>query len=193
MKWLIEEAIKHMGESSFQEAFWSNLLAGLLIALLASIWINRATDLFKRPKLRLVIKQNGYYRDSVLLSKRDDGDYEATFRLAIRNDGNQTIQAHQGYWHTYILESEGLSPFSVLGEKNHQRGLIEDAVYPKSFTDFGHEWKFKIQKDNLKSADIPFFFSTAYGYFPKTVKINPKTGKILFANMGSIGYELLEN
>lgn len=190
---LVNEVFRQMGGSGFQEAFWSNLLAGLLLAFVASIWINRATDFFKKPQLRLVVKQNGYYRDTILLSKRDDGDYEASFRLAIRNDGNQTLQARQGYWQTFILETEGRSPFSVLGEENHQRGLIEDAVYPKSFTDFGHEWKFKIKKDNLKSADVPFFFSTDYGYFPKSVRVEPRTGKVLFAHMGSVGYELPES
>jgi hypothetical protein len=192
MKDYIISIFHRMGESSFQEAFWSNLLAGLIIAFMASLWINRATDFFKKPNLRLVVKQNGYYRDSILLSKRADGDYEASFRLAMRNDGNHTLRAGEGYWNTFILETEGKSPFSVLGEENHQRDLIRDAVYPQSFTDLGHEWKFKIQKEKLRDAEVPFFFSTDYGYFPQSVKMDSQTGKVQFLHMGKIGYELPE-
>lgn len=186
-------ALEFMGQMSFQEAFWSNLLAGLVIALFATFWINRATDLFKKPKLKFVVKQDGCYRDTILLSKGEDGDFEASFRLAIKNEGNQTLRAREGYWHTYILETEVRSPFSVLGESNHQRGLIEDAIYPQSFTDFGHEWRFKIPEDKLDSAYIPYFFATDYGYFPSMVRLDQGTGKILFSDMGKIGYTLLDS
>lgn len=188
----MNNVLAFLGRSDFQTAFWSAFLSSLIIALAAGFWLNRASDLFKKPMLRFVIKQNGLYRDTILLSQRHDGDYEASFYLAIRNDGTQTLKPGQGYWHTYILETEGATPFTVAGEKNHQRGLISDAVYPNSFTDIGHEWKFLIKKDHLKGAEIPYFFSTDYGYFPRSVYVDSKTGKVLFAHMGQIGYEVMD-
>lgn len=181
------------GQSEFQMAFWSALLSSLIISLAAAVWLNRATDLLRKPRLRLVVKQDGFYRDSVLLSKRSDGDYEASFHLAIRNDGNQTLRPGQGYWHTYILETEGKSPFSVAGEKNHQRDLIKDSIYSNSFTDIGHEWKFLIKKDKLKGSEIPYFFATDYGNFPKTVRMDSKTGIIPFKYMNQIGYQIVSD
>jgi hypothetical protein len=182
--------LNFLGRTDFQVAFWSTFLGTLIISLAAAFWLNRATDLFKKPKLTLVVKQNEFYRDTILLSERKDGDYEASFHLAIRNDGNQTLRSEQGYWHTYITETEGKTPFSVPGETNHQRDLIRESIYPHSFTDIGFEWKFKIEKENLKGAEVPYFFSTEYGHFPETVSMDSKTGEILFAQMSKIGYEI---
>ncbi|MBP6858309.1 MAG: hypothetical protein KBC33_00540 [Candidatus Pacebacteria bacterium] len=182
--------LQFLTRDSFWEAFSSNLLAGLVVAFLVALWINRTTDLFKRPKLTLVVKQNGHYREKILLSNRLDGDFEASFYFAIRNDGNQVLRPFQGYWHTYIHETEGRNQFSVSGEDNHQRGIISDAVYPSSYTDFGTEWKFKIPKDKLNSVDVPYFFATDYGYFPSSVKMDQGTGQIPYSTMGKVGYEL---
>jgi hypothetical protein len=62
-------------------------------------------------------------------------------------------------------------------------------VYPKSFLDFGPEYKFLIKKDAMEKASVRYFFETDYGYFPKSVKLNQKTGAVAFSDMGSIELE----
>lgn len=179
-------------QKDFQVSFWSNLLADVVLTFVIVVLIRRFTSFFKSPKLKFVIKQEGFYRDKILLSKKADGDYEASFILAIRNDGNQMIKANEGYWHTYISTTENIL-VSAVGEKNHQRDLIKFPVYAKSFLDLEIEYNFRLKKENLIGNKIPYFFSTDYGYFPKTVKMDPKTGKILFKHMAYLEFEVNEN
>lgn len=131
----------------------------------------------------------------------DNGDYEASFRLSIKNSGNKTFKANEGYWHVYFENSNeisyigGAESFTTYGEKTHQRDIINLPIYPGSFLDIGPEYKYIFKKvgegpGNLNPKPIRYFFETDYGYFPKSVKMDPKTGAVLYNNMGSIFFEM---
>lgn len=110
--------------------------------------------------------------------------------MAIKNVGNQAFKASEGYWHVYfpnvgaMESSDGAAAFLALGETNHLRDLINLPIYSKAFLDFGPEYKFLVKKDIQGKVFVNYFFSTNYGYFPKTVKLNEKTGIVAFSDMG---------
>lgn len=174
--------------------FWTNFLSSLissaLIALISFYIINTFTPLFNRPDLKMIVKQDGIYRDTILLSENKNGDYEATFHFAIKNMGNKSIKSGEGYWHTYIKDENSSSPFGAFGEKNHQRGSINGSIYPGSFFDLGVAWNFIIKKEDLPNAEVPYFFSTDYGYFPSIIKLDKTTGEVNKKDMYKIGYEI---
>jgi len=181
-------------QRDFLISFWSSIFSTVFISLVVALMVNYYTPLFKYPKLILVVKQEGFYRDSIKISERADGDYEAQFTLAIKNRGNQTLRPNEGYWHVYFPDAKaeaqkGAESFLAIKEDNHFRDLIRLPIYPKSFVDFGPEYKLLIKKDNINKARIRFFFATNYGYFPKSVKINQKTGAVAFSDMGSIQFD----
>lgn len=182
-------------QKDFLIAFWSSIFSAGVIAVLAAWFVNIFTPLFKYPELTLVVKQEGFYNDKIKVSQRPDGDYEASFSLAIKNIGSQTFKPKEGYWHVYFPNAEKIETlnqsvgFVAQGEKSHLRDLINLPVYPKSFLDFGPEYKFLIKKSSLEKVGVYYFFETDYGYFPKTVKLNQKTGAVAFWDMGSIKLE----
>lgn len=169
--------------------FWPNFIADSLVAFLSFLLIKIFTPIFNRPKLKMVIKQDGLYRKNILFFPSPNGIYEADIILAIKNEGKKTFKSGEGYWHAYI-KTDTATPFSAIGEKNHERGLINGSIYPGSFLDTEGHYKFSINKEDIDIFNIPCFLSTDYGYFPKTVTLNGTTGKIMFKNMDSIGYEI---
>jgi hypothetical protein len=175
-----------LGSSSFQVNFWSNLIADIIAGLAFLIVLNRVTDWFKSPVLRMVVKQDGFYRDTIVLSAREDGDYEATFVLSIKNEGNHILRADEGYWHAYMYAN---NVFSANGEKNHQRDLIKAPVLPGYFLDITSEYKLLVHKEDIKSASIPYFFATTYGYFPRSTKMEQQSGFTAFESMGKVKCE----
>jgi len=180
---------KFVLEHDFLVAFWSSILSGLIVSLLIGFIVYQYTNIFKSPKLSFVVKQNGFYRDTILLSEGRQGNYEATFQFAIKNSGNQTINAGEGYWHLYI-KTDSPTIFSAPGEQNHNRDLIQSQVYPGAYLDINFFYKLVVKKDDIGKAEIPYFFQTAYGNYPKTVKIDPKTGNVPWEDMDYIKFEL---
>jgi len=194
---MIYNLLQFIGQPDFQIAFWSSIFSTGIIALITALYVNFFTPLFKTPELSLVVKQDGVYVNKIKISKREDGDYETSFRLAIKNGGNKTFKANHGYWHLYFPVTEKIegfgdaSPLVVPGENGHLRDVINLSVYPKSFLDFGPEYKLLIKKERIGSVSIRYFFETDYGYFPKTINLNQKTGLVLFTDMGLIELDLL--
>ncbi len=176
----------------FAISFWSSFLSSLVVAGLTALIVYLFTDIFKSPELKIVVKQNGFYRDTVLLTRKKNDTYEAVFHLAIKNEGNQSLKKDQGYWHVYVNTLDQGS-ISALGETNHQRDMITYPVYPKSFLDLNVEYRVSLKSDQIKDFKIPYFLATEYGYFPSTVKMDQRTGAILFKDMGSIGIEIAED
>jgi hypothetical protein len=192
---IIWQFINFITQKDFLIAFWSSIFSAGVIAVIAAIIVNYFTPLFKYPELILVVKQKGFYNDKIEISQRPDGNYEASFRLAIKNIGNQTFKPNEGYWHVYFPNAEkmeslnGSDGFIAQGENNHLRDLINFPVYPKSFLDFGPEYKLVILKDAIRKTSVHYFFETNYGYFPKSVKLDQKTGAVAFSDMGYIELE----
>ena len=168
----------------FQVSFWS----GIWVSVVVGFFVYQYTDVFKLPKLSFVVKQNGFYRDSIFLSE-DEKNYKARFQFAIKNSGNKALKNNEGYWHLYL---NTISPtiFSAPEEQDHNRGMIDGTVYPGSFFDINLVYELEIKKEDLDKKKIPYFFSTDYGQYPKTAKINKKTGKVLWEHMGYINFEL---
>ena len=166
----------------FQVSFWS----GIAVSAVVGFVIYQYTDVFRSPNLSFVVKQDGFYRDTVLLT--EDGDnYKARFQFAIKNSGNKAIKTGEGYWHLYINTASS-TPFSAPEEQDHNRDMIRGTVYPGSFLDINMVYELTMKKENVK--EIPYFFSTDYGQYPKTARTDPETGKVLFEDMRHIKYEL---
>ncbi|TAM40452.1 hypothetical protein EPN54_02645 [bacterium] len=193
--WQGSKTLSLMPQNDFKIAFWANVYSSLLITVMVAIFINYFTPLFKHPELIIVVKQNSFYSNKIKITQKPDGNYEASFRLAIKNIGSKTFRANGGYWHVYFPSAEkietlnGAGGFIAQGENNHLRDLINLPVYPKSFLDFGPEYKLLIKKDALRKTSIRYFFETDYGYFPNSVRLDQKTGAVLFSDMGSIEFE----
>ncbi len=168
----------------FQVSFWS----GIAVSAIIGFVLNKYTDIFKLPNLSFVVKQNGLYRNTILLT--DSGEnFTARIQFSIKNDGNKSIKNNEGYWHLY-LQVDSPTIFSAPEEDSHSRGLIEGTIYPGSFYDINFVYELKIKKENLLKSEITYFFSTDYGQYPKMAVIDKDTGAVLFKNMGHIKFEL---
>lgn len=190
---MINTVIDFVFQTDFQIAFWSNLLSDAGFAIILAILIKCFTSVFNHPELTMVVKQKGEYGDQIKIEKRKDGDYEASFMLAIKNRGNETFKANEGFWHLYFPNAEKIEILDgantiASGETNHLRDLINLPIYPKSFLDFGPEHRMIIKKELFEKISVHYFFSTNYGYFPKTVKLDQKTAFVPFSTMGKIEF-----
>lgn len=168
----------------FQTSFWS----GIAVSVIIGFVVYQYTDVFKSPDLIFVVKQKGFYRDTILLTE-DGENYKARFQFAIKNKGNKAIKAAEGYWHLFI-QTDTPSAFSAPEEENHNRDIIRGSVYPGSFLDIELVYELLIKKVDVGTKEIPYFFSTDYGQYPKTARIDPKTGAVSFKNMAYIKFEL---
>lgn len=170
----------------FQVSFWS----GIAVSVVVGFVVYQYTNVFKFPNLFFVVKQNGSYRDTILLT--DEGEiYTARFQFSIKNTGNKPIKSDEGYWHLY-LKVNSPTIFSAPEEDSHSRDIIKGTIYPGSFYDINLVYELKIKKEDLFKSEIPYFFSTDYGQYPKTAAVDQNTGTILFKNMGFIKFELPE-
>jgi hypothetical protein len=181
--------IKFLLSHDFQISFWSSILSGLIVSGIIGFIVYQYTNIFKLPELGFVVKQNGFYRNKILLTKNIKGGYEASFQFAIKNSGNKTIEPGEGYWHLYLDTTSNIV-FSDPGEPNHKRDIIQAPIYPDSFFDLNLVYKLDIKKEDLDKKKIPYFFQTIYGNYPKSVKMNSDTGQVLFKDMNFIQYEL---
>jgi len=168
----------------FQVSFWSGIAVSAIIGFI----VYQYTDVFKRPNLNFVVKQNGFYRNTILLVEEGE-NYKARFQFAIKNNGNKIIKAGEGYWHLFI-ESSSSTRYSVPEEQNHSRDMIRGSVYPSSFLDIDLIYELSIKKEDVTEKEIPYFFSTEYGQYPKTAKIDSKTGGVFYKNMNYIKFDL---
>ncbi len=176
---------------SFISTFWSNLLSSATITILFGIFIDQFTELTKKPSLRMVIKQGRSYSDRIVLTCREDGNYETSFRIAIRNDGNKMLKPAEGYWHFYLPNAQDVKPDGeaakfVSSDNDHIRNCIDLPIFPKSFLDVGPEFKITIPKADVETFKVYYFFETNYGYFPKTISMDQNTGLIEFNRMTKI-------
>lgn len=192
----MNKILQFLSARDFLVAFISNSISGLLVLLLGAILTYQFTLLFKKPKLSMVVKQGKEYSDSVLLTEDGSGNYEASFRLAIKNSGRGTLGINEGYWHAYFpnpekIESDEHSQLLLASyEPSHSRDLITAPIYPDSFLDIGPEYKVQIKKENYSKAQLRYFFETTYGFFPSTVKRDQRTGLVPHDSMGEIKLKL---
>jgi hypothetical protein len=194
IQWLISLG-GFISQKDFVISFWSSVLSTALVTVLIWLYLKIFTRLFRYPKLTLVIKQDGIYSQKIKITKTSNGDYEASFRLAIKNDGKETFESNKGYWHLFFLNAEkmetlkGADVFLVQGETNHLRDIISFPIYPKSFLDFGPEIKFQIKKQSQETVFAHYFFATDFGYFPKSISLNQESGQVEFSKMGLLELE----
>lgn len=179
---------------AFKISFWPNLLADLIVAIVFGLLLDQLTDLTKRLRLVMVIKQGPFYSDVIKWTKASDGNYETSFRIAIKNIGNKMMKPGEGYWHLYFPDVSEMSHFGgaekfTSPDKEHLRELINLPIFPSSFLDVGPEFKMKI--DNPVKFRSYYFFSTKYGYFPKTVRMDQKTGEISYNTMNSFPIQIV--
>ena len=175
-------------DHDFKVSFWSGILSGIVVSAIVGFVVYKFTGVFKSPELSFVVKQDGFYRDSILLTE-EEKNYKARFQFAIKNSGNLAIKTGEGYWHLYI-DTTSPTIFSAPEEQNHNRDLIRGTVYPGSFLDVNFVYELTIKKEDLEKSKIPYFFGTDYGQYPKTAKIDKSTGKVMFKNMSFINFEL---
>ncbi|MFA6535804.1 MAG: hypothetical protein WCT25_00040 [Candidatus Paceibacterota bacterium] len=173
-----------LSSHDFQVSFWSEVIVAAVVGFV----VYQYTDVFKSPNLCFVVKQDGFYRDTILLVENGD-DYTARFQFAIRNSGNKALKAGEGYWHLYV-NTNLPTIFSVPEEHDHNRDLIRGTIYPGSFLDIDLVYELKVKKEDIGEKEIPYFFSTDHGQYPAMAEIDPATGKVLFKNMGYIKFEL---
>ena len=174
-----------------------NFLASLLSTLVAAVVIyftGRAFGLFTSPQpdLVMVAKQNSVYSDVITFTKQDDGSYTADFQLAIKNQGNLTLNANDGFWHTYVVTDASVTPLTATGEASHQRGVISYPIYPGYIVDIdGSQYHLVIKKDDVPSEGLPYFFATDYGFFPRSTHFNQKTGQVNKLTIGILRFKVL--
>ena len=183
------EAVNFLSSHDFQISFWSSIFSGLIVSGVIGFIVYQYTNVFKSPELSFVAKQDGFYRNTILLTKNVSGNYEANFQFAIKNSGSKTIEAGKGYWHLYV-ETTSSTIFSDPGAPDHKRDIIQFPIYPNFFLDLPFIYKLDIKKEDVNKKEIPYFFQTIYGNYPDTVRMDLDTGKILFKDMGLIGFEL---
>lgn len=176
----------------FQISFWSSIISSIVVSAIIGLVVYHFTTLFKTPKLTFVVKQGQFYSNKVVLLESANGDYEASFRLSVKNYGSEAFKSGEGYWHVYFPNASGVTNtggtevFQDSGQRTHFRDLINLPIYPDSFTDLGPEYKIYIKRENISKSGIRFFFQTNYGYFPKSVKIDSDTGAVKYEDMGYI-------
>ncbi len=171
----------------FQVSFWSSIVVSALVGLV----VYQYTDVFKSPNLSFVVKQNGFYRNTILLTA-DGENYKARFQFAIKNNGNKPLKSGEGYWHLYV-QTDSPTQFSAPEEENHNRGIISGTIYPNSFLDINLVYELIIKKEDVRKREIPYFFSTDYGQYPKTAKLDPESGKVFLKDMNYIRFEIPES
>jgi hypothetical protein len=181
--------IKFLLSHDFQTSFWSSILSGLIVSTIIGFIVYQYTNIFKSPELSFVVKQDGFYRNTILLTKNASGSYEANFQFAVKNSGNKTIEPGEGYWHLYV-DTTSSTIFSDPGVSDHKRDIIQAPIYPNSFLDLNFVYKLDIKKEDIETRKIPYFFKTIYGDYPNTAKMDSNTGKVLFKDMSFIGLEL---
>jgi hypothetical protein len=186
----------------FWVSFAANFLADLAIVVLVTVIAKDFYNLIlkPKPKLSFVVKQGPFYSDTIKLSRKEDGNYETSFNLVIKNSGNATLKSNEGYWHVFTPNADklqyfnGAEGFAAAMEETHQRNSITSQIYPHSFLEVGLEYKYSfIKKEgekNFKPQPLYYFFQTDYGNFPSTAKIDKKDGKVLYKDMGVIHFEL---
>lgn len=175
----------------FTVSFWSNFLSSAIVVILFGTFIDQFTELTKKPLLKMVVKQEKVYSDKITFTKAKDGNYEASFRIAINNYGSKMLKPGEGYWHFYLPGVSEVSPDKEAGrflssDKDHLRELINLPLFPKSFLDIGPEFRIKVIKDNVNSFKAYYFFETNYGYFPRTVVLDSKSGLVEYKKMTEI-------
>ena len=189
MEWLESQVASMIG-------FWMNFLANLLSTLVAAViiyFVGRTFGLFTSPQPNLVMiaKQDGVYSDVITFAKQSDGSYTADFQLAVRNEGDLTLKANDGFWHTYVVTDAPVTPLTATGELNHQRGVISYPVYPGYVVDIdGSGYHLVIKKGDTPDKGLPYFFATDYGFFPKSTSFDPKTGQVNKSTIGLIRFEI---
>lgn len=188
---MIPAIIEFLSRTDFLVNFWASLLSSLLVAGFLSIIALLFTNLFRspRPNLILVAKQKGTYHDAIRFEKLENGKYVAEFQLAIQNKGRLGTKEGDGFWHTYIETEAAVTPLTATGEANHQRGLMDYPVYPNYFVDITNaNYRLTTTKEEAVFGGVPYFFATTYGYFPKHVKLDRKTGQVKLDAIGLLKF-----
>jgi hypothetical protein len=174
--------------SSFQDAFWPNFWADMIVATVFGFALSIFMDLIKKPKLVLCVKQNGVYRSKILLVDAGNDTYKASFQFAIKNVGNRTFKKGEGYWYIYIFSNKKTN-FDVPGDKYKKRQEIIYTIYPNSYIDLDFTYDLEIKKSEIAKYRIPYLFETDHGYFPKNPRIDAQTAVVNTEDVGHLELE----
>lgn len=172
--------------SGFFSSFFGDLMAGLIIALLFSIFYPLYLDFRKKAKVTIINRdsRNKFFE----LTQSSDGQWEATLKLAIKNNGVATLNC---CYYTFLIPSElNAKPNFLTGipnpevvtfdigqeEISHNRllwkrwyGLIKDPQFPGRSYIYPYEIKIKVHAK--KEYKIYYYFSTEYGTYPEKAKL----------------------
>ena len=172
--------------NEFVSNIMTQVLSSSIVAVASYIYLLKYEPLFSKPKLSILIKQNGAYSESLTFTNSDNR-YAAEFDLSILNVGNKVLPEKQGFWHLYIeggifnYESKGLLDFT---DGNHLRNIIEFPVLPDGLLDLNLHLKLSFADSLVDKIKVYGSLSTAYGVYPKNAKIN---------NLGVVEYEKMQN
>lgn len=164
--------VEFVGDFSFQVSFWSNLLAGLVIALAVSWALPRIIEVRKRPDLVFEFVQE---HPTFLELKKGE---PKTLKLGVSNR-NRNIYLSTVYWHLFVplaLEPKliprggRVATSEIHGEwKEFSGGTgAEEPLFPERGLNFPHG--LLVQPRSTGDSHILFFFSTEYGISPRSAR-----------------------
>ncbi len=175
------EHIHHFQQTSsggFWQAFLAELLAGIIVTILGATLIPAYLDWRKKPKLEF--KNRATRTDTGLLTRAQDGCWEGSFGLVIRNDGPTSQK--DVFWHMLIPEDlrPEINPYDParvarpgserlvgMGKNwRHFLGKIEDPIFAHKGLIFPHEIKVKSLSRDPETYPIYYYFSSEFGTSP---------------------------
>lgn len=165
---------------NFIDTFLAEFLASLLVAILGATLIPAYLDWRKKPKL--VLKDRMTRSDVCKLTKAQDGQWEGTFLLVIRNNGSVTQRGI--YWHLLVPEelaahviafetAQGVPSEILEGAGKtwrHFSGKVTDPVFAKKGLMFPYKVIVKTPSTEPKEYGIYYFFSTEFGTSPASAE-----------------------
>lgn len=186
---LLTPIITFCSGHDFIVSFFSSLAAAVATSILLVLWGYFYTPWIvpPKPKLTMVVKQDGVYDSVIHFTRQEDGSYEAKFQLAINNTGNLSLKPGDGYWHVYV-NTDVATQFDAPGERNHKRGLISYPIYAHYIVDLDAVYRLVIHNGETPADGIRYFFATDYGFFPDSTEFNQKDGQVRVSSIGIIKF-----
>lgn len=179
----------------FWTSFLSNFFAGFLVALLFAWVFYLYSDILKKPKLKMKVKQNSQFLQDYIDASQiySSNDFECKFKLSISNNGGKALKGGEGYWHIFF---DGPCEIKIEGDDvqqespNHYRFLIKYPIFANNFLDINSNFVIKFKEEDFNKVKVYYFFSTQYGYFPNSTHLDKVTGHIKFNTMSEIKIKL---
>jgi hypothetical protein len=161
--------------SVFWDNFWPNFWANLTVGVIITSVIGWIIKVSKTVKLELTVK----FRNI------EGGEQVAEF--GISNSGKISIKPEEVFYHIFIVEDD--VPQGIKANLKHNNritianvkyidfsGKLDEPIFPGRAT---KALTVSYTKDRNGTHEIPYYLSTMYGLFPKTMTLNQSTGVAL--------------